>query len=144
MMCRIVTRPDTSHYKILFVGMIKMNAAAFRRGEALTRLENYAPVIVEHLALAAWYPSHPANSHWKVELAAFKKTIIRYNTSKGKKPNFTRELVIDALQPFIDTDEERDYLLIGVESHGVTLNEHPNWADLQTAIEKFAAEIAKN
>lgn len=53
--------------------MKRMNAAAFYRGEAITRLEARAPTIVEHLALVTWFPNHAATSHWKAELKLFKQ-----------------------------------------------------------------------
>ncbi len=64
-----------------------MNAAVFRRGEAITRLENYAPVVLEHLALLTWFASNPASKHWAMELRAFKTAWQRYSTGKGNKSN---------------------------------------------------------
>lgn len=86
--------------------------ATFRRGEALTRLENYAHVIVEHLALVVWYSDSPAKNHWDIEL--------------------------DAL---IDTNEDRDYVLIGIESHGVKAPEQPNWEQLIKSFSSFAKQV---
>jgi len=42
----------------------------------------------------------------------------------------------------MDTPEDKDYVLIGVESHGLSLNENSDWDGLQRAIEKFAEEIS--
>jgi hypothetical protein len=92
-----------------------MNAAAFRKGEAISRLENYAYVIVEHLALVTWFPTPGALSHWNIELAAFSKALLRYDTGKGVKHNF-----------------------IGVESHGVPLPETVDWEALSARISAFA------
>jgi len=115
-----------------------MNAAAFRKGEAISRLENYAYVIVEHLALVTWFPTHGALSHWNIELAAFSKALLRYDTGKGVKHNFSKEIIVDVLTSTIETNEEKDYLLIGVESHGVPLPETVDWEALSARISAFA------
>ncbi len=118
-----------------------MNAAAFRRGEAITRLENYAHVLVEHLALVTWYPAHTAHQHWQAELAAFRKALQRYNTGKGSKSNFTLEIVIETLMDVLATHEEQDYLLIGVEAHGVALPSEPDWQASHSKIQEFARQV---
>ncbi len=118
-----------------------MNAAVFYRGEAITRLEARAPTVMEHLALVAWFPAHPANSHWKAELQAFRTALQRYHKGKGPKYNFTHALIVDALENCIATHEGEDYLLIEVESHGVGPIDNPNWAMLKDAIERFANEV---
>ncbi len=120
-----------------------MNAAVFRRGEAITRLENYAHVIVEHLALVTWYPRNSATKRWKNEINAFLKSLERYNTAKGKKNNFTTHLTVDALRDTIATNEEKDYLLIGVESHGVKLPKEPDCKILDNSIKDFAKHLLK-
>ncbi len=46
--------------------------AAFHRGEAFSKLENYSTVIVEHLALITWFFDHGAvkkeltTSNWMI------------------------------------------------------------------------------
>ncbi len=121
-----------------------MNAAAFRRGEAITRLENYATVIVEHLALTAWYPGHPAFPHWQAELNAFCTTMRRFNTAKKSKGNYTFEIIVDALMEILMSNEDKDYLLIGVESHGVVLAPEPDWTELNKSIENFANKVLRS
>ncbi|HXW53995.1 MAG TPA: hypothetical protein VEL47_07810 [Myxococcota bacterium] len=120
-----------------------MNAAAFRRGEAITRLENYAPVIVEHLALVTWYPNHSPAKHWQSELDAFTKALTRYNTGKGNKHNFTAEIIVETLMDVLSTNEERDYVLIGVESHGVVIPDQPDWDGLDKKLREFALNVVK-
>lgn len=120
-----------------------MNAVAFRRGEAITRLENYAPVIVEHLALVAWYPTHTSCKHWQTELAAFQTALSRYNTGKGNKFNFTLDVVRITLMDILSTNEERDYVLIGVEAHGVALPSSPDWEVLHKSIDEFSSFLTR-
>ena len=115
--------------------------AAFRRGEAVTRLENYACVILEHLALVTWFPDNSAKNHWDVELKAFKKALIRYNSSKGKKPNYTTALIVDTLSDFYETNDDKDYLLVDIESHGVKAPEDPDWKSFDQAVANFAKGV---
>jgi len=120
-----------------------MNAAAFRRGDAITRLENYAPVIVEHLALVAWFPTHTANNHWQAELRGFLGALKRYDSAKSGRHNFTKEIVIMTLMDMIRTEDERDYVLIGVESHGGSVPSEPDWDLVYKSIEDFALKLVK-
>ena len=118
--------------------------AAFRRGEAITRLENYACVILEHLALATWFPEHSARNHWDIELKAFNIGLTRYNKGKGRKPNYTTTIIVDTLTDFIETNDEKDYLLVDIESHGVKAPENPDWKALKHAINSFAEDVVAN
>lgn len=121
--------------------MKRMNAAAFYRGEAITRLEARAPTIVEHLALVTWFPNHAATSHWKAELKAFQTALQRYHKGKGSKHNYTHELIVDALEANIDTHEGEDFLVIEVEAHGVGPITKPDWLGLKNAISEFANSV---
>lgn len=121
-----------------------MNAAAFRRGDAITRLENYAPVIVEHLALVNWYPKHTAHNHWQAELRGFSGALKRYDSAKSGRHNFTKEIVVMTLMDIVSTEDERDYVLIGVEAHGGSIPSNPDWHLVYKAIEDFASQLVKN
>lgn len=115
--------------------------AAFRRSEALTRLENLSHVIVEHLALVTWFPEHVSASHWKKELKAFQTAMQRYNTGKGQRHNFTYSLALDTLMDTMFTHDDKDYLLIEIEAHGVTPPAEPDWAAVEAACQQFAELI---
>lgn len=47
------------------------------------RLESYAPVISEHLALITWFSDHKSCKYWQAELDAWATAMKRYN--KGKR-----------------------------------------------------------
>jgi len=115
--------------------------AAFRRSEALARLENLAYVIVEHLALITWYSNNSVCTHWQAELKAFSNAMKRYDAGKGAKHNFTKELIVETLKETIDTQDDKDFMLIEIESHGVGPIEDPDWLSLQETFEKFADQI---
>lgn len=116
--------------------------AAFRRSEAIERLESYAPVIAEHLALTSWFPDHLSCKHWQAELDAWSSAMKRYNKSKMKKKgNYTKEIMLDALEATIDCDDKKDFLVIQVESHGLTVSENPNWEVIKKAFVVFAHTI---
>ena len=115
--------------------------AAFRRGDAITRLENYAPVLVERLALITWFPKNRAISHWKQELKAWEKMFQKYNTSNMKKGNYTKRLIKDALEFIIATDQDKDHVIIAVESHGVSVPDKADWPALKRAFIKFAESL---
>lgn len=116
---------------------------AFRRGDAITRLENYASVIVEHLALVSWFPNHSAHKHWQAEIRGFLGALKRYDTAKSGRHNFTREIVIVTLMDIVQTEDERDYVLIGVESHGGKAPSEPDWDSVYKAIENFASQLVE-
>lgn len=116
--------------------------AAFRRYEALERLESYVPVIVEHLALVNWFPEHQCCKHWQTELSAWKTALRRFHKSKMKKKgNYTEELILDALETAIDSDDKKDLLLIQIESHGVTLPNNIDWNTLRKVFKEFSDEL---
>lgn len=118
-----------------------MQAMSFRRGDAYNRLENYAGVIVEHLALVTWFPSHSACNHWKVELEAYRKVLKRYNNGKKKSDNFTVEDIERELYSNIEYNEEKDYLLIALKAHGQPDIDTPDWESLKAAIKAFAQSV---
>lgn len=118
-----------------------MNSAAFRRGEAFSRLDSYAPVIVEHLALITWFPEHSARKHWNAEILAFQKTLKRYDNAKKREHNFRVEDIIEALEDCIADGDDKDSILIGIEGHDVTAPDNPNWFLLQVKFKEFAELI---
>ena len=97
--------------------------------------------LLELLALITWFPKNPASKHWQAEIDAFYKSLDRYNSGKGNKNNFTQHIIVDTLMDAIRTREEQEYLLIGVESHGVSLPESPDWSELKKGIDVFAKRI---
>jgi hypothetical protein len=117
--------------------------AAFRRSDAILRLESYAAVIIEHLALVTWYPEHRASKHWQTELNAFLTGLRRYNTGKGNGANFTEEMICQTFADAMLFQADKESILIGVESHGLTLPDAPNWTDLEKAISSFSKQIMR-
>lgn len=115
--------------------------AAFRRSEAVQKLENYAPVIMEHLALVTWFPDNLANSHWEQELAAFRKTLHRVSNSKSKRPNLNQDLIVDVLMDSLEEHRDKDLFLVGLEGHGVVAPTDPDWSSLAEAARSFAVSV---
>lgn len=118
-----------------------MNSAAFRRAEALENLENYARVIVIHLALMEWFPKNDATAHWQAALNAFTKTLRRYDNAKKRAHNFSIDLIKETLEDEIIDNSSRDAVLIAVEGHGVIAPEKPDFQAVSKAIEVFAKRI---
>ena len=119
--------------------------AAFRRGEAFTRLENYSSVIVLYLTLISIFPDSPDQNHWRKELDAFKGVLRRYNSAKSKSgTNFTKEDIVRALSEEIDDAEKKDYLandIIGTQK-GLAIDSHAiDWMKLDGMIAAFAASV---
>jgi hypothetical protein len=115
--------------------------AAYRRSDAILRLENYAAVIIEHLALVSWFPRHGAAKHWQYELNAFLTGLRRYNIGKGKGSNFTEALIVKTLSEFMLYDTDQESILVGIESHGLKVPEGPEWKLLDKAIVAFAKQV---
>lgn len=118
-----------------------MLAQAFKRGDAFNRLESYAPVIVEHLALVSWYPDTQAVNHWNVEIDAYMKILRRYNNGKKKSDNFDVEDIVRELKSHIEYNEEKDYLLIAMKGHGQPDLDNPDWDALEKATQAFAERV---
>lgn len=118
-----------------------MHAAAFRKSEATLRLENYAPVIVEHLALVTWYPDSRANKHWEIELEAFCAALSRYKKGKKSRQNFDHKDIVDELEAAIELNDDKDHLLLAIQSHGEKPPNNPNWDELKAAISQFADQV---
>ena len=119
--------------------------AAFRRGEAITRLENYSDVIVLHLTLLVCFPDNQEVNHWKKEMNAFRGIISRYNKSKSPKgSNFEVKDIIRALEDVIATNDGKDYIANDImgQKKGLTIDSHEiDWNAVQRAIEDFAESI---
>ena len=110
--------------------------------EALERLESYAPVISEHLALITWFSDHESCKHWQAELDAWATAMKRYNKGKMKKKgNYTEELILDVLEMTIDSDDKKDLILIQVESHGLMLKNKADWHELEAAFKAFSMKV---
>ena len=120
-----------------------MNAAAFGRGEAITKLENYAQVIVEHLALLAWYPDNPAKTHWEVEVRAFRTTLKRYDKGKKRAHNFAVDDIVETLEEQYLDNDGKDGVLIAIEGHGVQAPREPDWSLVDQAVRSFAESVVK-
>ena len=121
--------------------------AVFRKGEAITKLENYAEIVVLHLTLLVCYPQAQEAQHWKAELDAFKGILRRYNTSKTKKDNFKKEDIIDALGSVIETNEGKDYVandMMGArKGYAVDYNEI-DWSKVEASIKDFARDVLRH
>lgn len=118
-----------------------MNAAAFRRAEAIENLESYARVIVVHLALLNWFPENDAKAHWQAEIDAFMRTLRRYDKGKKRPHNFGIELICETLEDEFMDNEGKDTILIAVEGHGVLAPERPDFALLSKAVKEFAKRV---
>jgi hypothetical protein len=118
-----------------------MNAAAFRRAEAIENLESYARVIVVHLALVNWYPNNEAKKHWEIELKAFMRTLKRYDKGKKRPHNFKVELICETLEDEFIDNNGKDAILIAVEGHGILAPETPDFELLSKAVKDFAKEV---
>ena len=118
-----------------------MNAAAFRRAEALENLENYARIIVVHLVLTSWFPANSAAKHWQAELNAFIKTLKRYDKAKKRAHNFSHDLIKETLEDEIFDNSSRDAILIAAEGHGIILPDEPDFSLIHTAIDDFAKKV---
>jgi hypothetical protein len=119
--------------------------AAFRRGEAFTRLENYAEVIVLHLTLIILFPESPDVAHWKTELEAFRGVLRRYDNAKTKSGhNFSQEDIARTLRDVIEFNEGKDYIIhdvMGVRK-GLTIDyTQVAWQAVERAIEDFSHSV---
>ena len=115
--------------------------AAFHRGEAFSKLENYSTVIVEHLALITWFSDHGAFKHWQIEISAFIKTLQRYDHAKKRSHNFKQDDIVEILQDQISTNEDKESVLIGIEGHEVKAPLKPDWGKLEQEFVTFAKRV---
>ena len=115
--------------------------ATFHRGEAISKLENYATVIVEHLALITWFFDNGAVKHWQIEISAFITTLQRYDHAKKRNHNFKQEDIVEILQDQISTNEDKESILIGIEGHGVKAPLKPDWGKLEETFTNFAKRV---
>ncbi|MBN4077440.1 hypothetical protein JYT19_00855 [Sulfobacillus acidophilus] len=119
--------------------------SVFKRGEAITRLEHYADVIVLHLTLLICFPKAQEISHWQQELNAFKGVLQRYNNSKSKKGhNYSVEDIETALLEVIEDNEGKDYIandIMGTKK-GMDIDSHNiDWEDVEKSISSFAQAV---
>ena len=118
--------------------------AAFRKGEAITKLENYAEIIVLQLTLLVCYPQAQEIQHWNAELEAFKGILRRYNNSKTKKDNFKKEDILDALSSVIETNAGKDYVandIMGArKGYAIDYNEI-DWSKVEASMQEFAKDV---
>lgn len=121
-----------------------MLAAAFRRTEAMGRLEDFAPVIVIHLALVTWFKDNANQNHWQKEIHAFLSILRRYDNAKKRAHNFTQEGIFEVLEEQILLNDDKDNLLISIEGHGVTAPPTPDWNALTEAMGRFAAQVVSD
>ena len=120
-----------------------MNAAAFRRIDAVNALGQYAPVITLHISLLIAFPDGQEVTHWKKELEAFKVTLKRLNKGKNKKGiNFSEELVADVLLDEIDTNDKQDNIVLFIEGKGLKISEI-DWAKVEEYIRNYAKEVCQ-
>jgi hypothetical protein len=112
---------------------------AFRRGHAITGLEELSLVICMHIVLAVSFPNHEACPHWSGELDGFVKTLQRWNRGKKNAKNYTAEIITDALNGILLDGDEQELIEGHVEAKGL----NPEHLDFKKASE-FAIVFAKN
>ena len=70
----------------------EITAMAYTRKQALRKLEELHLKITEHVLRLVLWPQSTDASHWKIELDAWKNTLIKYNRGKQKSGvNYCRE-----------------------------------------------------
>jgi hypothetical protein len=97
------------------VGDEKMNAR--NRDDALAKLEELAPIIIEHILKCLLFPESSAIAHWRAEIYRDARRLGKFNKGKKGRENFNVELVYEYLYtdrsdrlPLDFVDEyERDY-----------------------------------
>ncbi len=119
--------------------------AAFRRGEAITRLESYSEVIVLHLTLITLFPDSRDLTHWTAELEAFAGVLRRYDKAKTKaKHNFSPEDVERALLDVLEGNRGKDYIIqdvMGVKKGIVLDYTQVDWGKVEKAITLFSKNL---
>ena len=122
--------------------------AAFRRGEAITRLENYSDVIVLHLTLLVCFPDNQEVNHWKKEINAFVGIMKRYNKSKSPKgTNFDKKDIVRTLSDVISTNDGKDYIANDImgQKKGMSIDSHEiDWTAVDEKIDDFALAVLGN
>ena len=121
--------------------------AAFRRGEAITRLESYAEVIVLHITMLVCFPDNQEVNHWKKELNAFCGRLRRFNKSKARHPNFKRDIIVETLADVIDSNEGKDYIVNGIigGQKGLSIEyTDVDWDAVENKITDFADAVMEN
>ena len=121
--------------------------AAFRRGEAITRLESYSEVIVLHLTLVTLFPDSQDVTHWNAELDAFKGLLRRYDNSKTKSGhNFSPEDVERALLDVLEGNRGKDYIIqdvMGVKKGMIVDYTQVDWGSVEKSISAFSQSLFK-
>jgi hypothetical protein len=122
----------------------QMNAA-FRRGEAITRLESYSEVIVLHLTLVTLFPESRDVAHWDAELDAFRGLLRRYDKSKTKSGhNFSSEDVERALLEVLEGNRGKDYIIqdiMGVKKGMIIDYTQVDWSGVEKSISLFSKSL---
>lgn len=80
---------------------------AFKRKEAMERLENLADTITMHLFKYFLMPNHESANHWRKELEGWRGEVVRLSGGKSGKANFSRANLYKVLwgNPFSDDND---------------------------------------
>lgn len=98
-------------------------------------------MVIEHLALVAWYPESQAVKHWNTELEAFKMALKRYNNGQKRRQNFDFDDIVAELESQMCSHADEDHLILAVGSHGEVPPVDPDWDLLKIEIAEFAQSL---
>ncbi len=116
--------------------------AAYSRYHIVHALDNYAFVIVLHVAMTVLYPHDPSLQHWQKELRAFSGILRRYNRSKMKKGyNLIPEQIYATLADFADDPDSQEQILDFLQVKGLALPETIDWEVIKEGLRNFTAEV---
>jgi hypothetical protein len=115
---------------------------AFRRGHAITGLEELAFIISQHLVLLTAFPENQAARHWLAEVDAFEGTLRRWDKGKKGARNYTPEIVKDALLQILEDEDQQELLEGAVEAKGLNI-EAIDWDKAVQAAQEFSRKVCK-
>ena len=115
---------------------------AFRRGHAITGLEDLSLVICFYLCLVASLPDNQACAHWQDELDGHTKTLRRWNKGKGWRQNYSLLIIEEAFDAILTDDDRLELIAAAFESKGFDPEKIDIKATRVKAVE-FAINVVK-
>ena len=113
---------------------------AFHRGEAIDHAESLSFIIAVHLLLIASFPEDGANEHWSKEIDGFRKTLMRYNKSKRKKPNYNSEILFDIISEHLEDEGQKEAIETHLHAKDLPIN-NLKWNEAQIACKEFSDSV---
>lgn len=113
---------------------------AFRRGHAITGLEELSFVICLHLVLAESFHENQSVKHWRGEITAFEGTLRQWDKGKKGAKNYTPEIIYDALSLVLSDDDQQELIEGAVEAKGLS-PENIAWEKAMEAGREFARKV---